>query len=228
MVFVPYTTVKKRLSGSAFNNVDAALVSARSADRMDELEDEIKPLLRQRHRIRPGERDDFVVHNTSEIAKALQIISTVMTLLLGSVASVSLLVGGVGIMNIMLVSVTERTREIGIRLAVGAAVARHPAAVPGRGHRALDAGRGAGRRASAWPPPSGSPTASTPSWTGAHWPVTISLRGDPRRPGLLRGRGHVLRLLPRPQGQPPGPDRIAAVRVTLVLSCAPCGRTRRA
>ena len=120
VIFVPFTTVKKRLSGSAFNNVDAALVSARSAGRMDELVDEIKALMRQRHHLRKGDANDFAVHNTSEIAKALQIVSTVMTMLLGSVASVSLLVGGVGIMNIMLVSVTERTREIGIRLAVGA------------------------------------------------------------------------------------------------------------
>jgi putative ABC transport system permease protein len=120
VVFVPYTTVKKRLSGSAFRNVDAALVSARSPSRMSELEEEITRLLRQRHRIPKGEVDDFLVRNMAEITKVLQIISTVMTMLLGSVASVSLLVGGVGIMNIMLVSVTERTREIGIRLAVGA------------------------------------------------------------------------------------------------------------
>ena len=77
-------------------------------------------LLRQRHRIRHGNLNDFTVHNSSEVANVLNIITMVMTLLLGSVASVSLVVGGVGIMNIMLVSVTERTREIGIRLAVGA------------------------------------------------------------------------------------------------------------
>ena len=77
-------------------------------------------MLRQRHRIRKGAIDDFVVHNTAEIADMLKIITMVMSLLLGSIAGVSLIVGGVGIMNIMLVSVTERTREIGIRLAVGA------------------------------------------------------------------------------------------------------------
>ena len=87
---------------------------------MEDAEDEVNQLLRQRHRIRHSQLDDFTVHNTSEVANVLRIITMVMTLLLGSVASVSLVVGGVGIMNIMLVSVTERTREIGIRLAVGA------------------------------------------------------------------------------------------------------------
>jgi putative ABC transport system permease protein len=120
VVLAPFTTIAKRVRGSTFNSVDVIFVSARSADRMSDAEAEVKPLLRQRHRIRHGSEDDFAVHNTSEVANVLRIITTVMTLLLGSVASVSLVVGGVGIMNIMLVSVTERTREIGIRLAVGA------------------------------------------------------------------------------------------------------------
>jgi putative ABC transport system permease protein len=120
VVFAPYTTVKKRLSGSAFNNVDVIFASARSPETMQDLENEIKLLLRQRHRIKADDVADFEVRNSSEIANVLRTISTVMTLLLGSVAGVSLVVGGVGIMNIMLVSVTERTREIGIRLAIGA------------------------------------------------------------------------------------------------------------
>jgi putative ABC transport system permease protein len=120
VIFAPYTTIKKRLSGSAFANVDVVFVSARSTNQMSNAEQEIKTLLRERHHIRRGSEDDFTIHNTSDVANVLRIISGVMTLLLGSVASVSLLVGGVGIMNIMLVSVTERTREIGIRLAVGA------------------------------------------------------------------------------------------------------------
>jgi putative ABC transport system permease protein len=119
-VLAPYTTIKKRVSGTTFNNVDALFVSARSTSLMQAAEKEVNQLLRQRHHIRHGQTDDFTVHNTSEIANALRIITLVMTLLLGSVASVSLVVGGVGIMNIMLVSVTERTREIGIRRAVGA------------------------------------------------------------------------------------------------------------
>ena len=101
--------------------MDAIFVSARSTDRMQETDEDVTNLLRQRHRIRHDNLDDFTVHNSSEVANVLNIITMVMTLLLGSVASVSLVVGGVGIMNIMLVSVTERTREIGIRLAVGAA-----------------------------------------------------------------------------------------------------------
>jgi putative ABC transport system permease protein len=120
VVLAPFTTIKKRVSGSTFNNVDALFVSARAVERMQDAQDEITALLRQRHRIRHDGDDDFTVHNTSEVANVLRIISLVMTLLLGSVASVSMVVGGVGIMNIMLVSVTERTREIGIRLAVGA------------------------------------------------------------------------------------------------------------
>jgi putative ABC transport system permease protein len=120
VVLAPFTTIKKRLSGSAFNNVDMIFLSARSVDRMEDAVEEVNGLLRERHHIRPHEADDFAVHNTSDVAKVLGIITMVMTLLLGSVASVSLVVGGVGIMNIMLVSVTERTREIGIRLAVGA------------------------------------------------------------------------------------------------------------
>ncbi len=120
VVFVPYTTVQKRLSGKVFNNIDTLFVSARSGDLMTQAEYEIKLLLRDRHRIRSDKPDDFEIHNTSEIANALEIITLIMTLLLGSVAGVSMIVGGVGIMNIMLVSVTERTREIGIRLAIGA------------------------------------------------------------------------------------------------------------
>ncbi|MCC6124400.1 MAG: ABC transporter permease [Pirellulales bacterium] len=120
LVLAPYTTIMKRLSGNTYNNVDAIFASARAADRMQEACDDVTALLRQRHRIRHNNLNDFTVHNSSEISKVLNIITMVMTMLLGSVASVSLVVGGVGIMNIMLVSVTERTREIGIRLAVGA------------------------------------------------------------------------------------------------------------
>ena len=120
IVLMPYTTVRKRLQGSSFENVDIIFVSARSLERMSDAEQEIKQLLQERHRIRPGSPDDFTVRNTTEIANVFGIVTGVMTLLLASIAGISLVVGGVGIMNIMLVSVTERTREIGIRLAVGA------------------------------------------------------------------------------------------------------------
>lgn len=120
VVMLPYTTVKKRLWGSNFDNVHAILASARSADGTDEAAHEIRQLLMDRHRIAPGDAVDFEVKTITEISNMLGMVTGIMTALLASIAGISLLVGGVGIMNIMLVSVTERTREIGIRMAVGA------------------------------------------------------------------------------------------------------------
>jgi putative ABC transport system permease protein len=120
IILMPYTTVRKRLHGSGFDNVHAILVSARSITGMRDAENEIRQLLLERHRISPGEPADFEVQNTDEIARVLGMITGTLTLMLAAIAGISLLVGGVGIMNIMLVSVTERTREIGIRMAVGA------------------------------------------------------------------------------------------------------------
>ena len=120
IVMAPYTTVKKRLWGSSFDNVHAILASARSTELMPLAQQEIQLLLYERHKIQPGQGADFEVKTTTEIANMLGMFTGTMTLLLASIAGISLLVGGVGIMNIMLVSVTERTREIGIRLAVGA------------------------------------------------------------------------------------------------------------
>ncbi len=120
IVLMPYTTVKKRLQGSTFDNVNAIMASARTPQQMADGEVQIQQLLLERHRIHPGEPADFKVQNTTEIANIMGIVTGTITLLLSAIASISLLVGGVGIMNIMLVSVTERTREIGIRMAVGA------------------------------------------------------------------------------------------------------------
>ncbi len=120
LVLLPYTTVRKRLQGSEFDNVGAIMVSARSMAVMAEAQLEIDQLLAERHRIQPGQARDYVVQNTTEIANIFGAITGTLTLMLSSIAAISLLVGGVGIMNIMLVSVTERTREIGIRMAVGA------------------------------------------------------------------------------------------------------------
>jgi putative ABC transport system permease protein len=120
ILLMPFTTVRKRLQGSSFNSVDAIMVSARSMDQMAQAAYEIDQLLYERHRIVPGKEPDYQVRNTTEIANVLGIITGTMTLLLSAIAAISLLVGGVGVMNIMLVSVTERTREIGIRMAVGA------------------------------------------------------------------------------------------------------------
>jgi putative ABC transport system permease protein len=120
IVLIPYTTVQKRLQGSNFSDVQAILVSATSVQRMKDAQDEITRLLIERHRIKPGQSSDFTVQNTDEIANVFGIVTGTMTLMLAAIAGISLVVGGVGIMNIMLVSVTERTREIGTRMAVGA------------------------------------------------------------------------------------------------------------
>ena len=118
MMLMPYTTVQKKISGQSW--VQMIMVSTSSQDAMAPVQSAISALLRQRHHLRPGEDDDFIIRSPNEMAQAAQATSLAMTVLLGIIASISLLVGGIGIMNIMLVSVTERTREIGIRMAVGA------------------------------------------------------------------------------------------------------------
>jgi putative ABC transport system permease protein len=117
-VFVPYSTVQKKLLGA--QHVGNITVSAVSAPETTRVADAIGELLRTRHEIVPGEPDDFMVRTLEEMASVRSEATRTMTALLASIAGVSLLVGGIGIMNIMLVSVTERTREIGIRLAIGA------------------------------------------------------------------------------------------------------------
>ncbi len=115
---MPYTTVQKKISGISW--LQMVMVSTSSPDAMASAQSGISALLRQRHHLRPGEDDDFIIRSPNEMAQAAEATSLAMTVLLGIIASISLLVGGIGIMNIMLVSVTERTREIGIRMAVGA------------------------------------------------------------------------------------------------------------
>src|SRR4051794_13860400 len=117
-VLIPYTAAMRKLLSTQY--VPQAYVSAANSQATFEAESQIGAILRQRHNIRPGQEDDFSVRNLTDIAESAQATTRVMTMLLGSIAGVSLLVGGIGIMNIMLVSVTERTREIGIRMAVGA------------------------------------------------------------------------------------------------------------
>ena len=118
IVIMPYTSAMKRvIGGSTLRGIN---VQVASPDDLAPAQQQITELLRQRHGIRSGRDDDFTVRNQQEIAETATATSRVMTLLLGAIASVSLVVGGIGIMNIMLVSVTERTREIGVRLAVGA------------------------------------------------------------------------------------------------------------
>ncbi|MCL5024075.1 MAG: ABC transporter permease [Nitrospirae bacterium] len=121
VVFVPVTTAQKKLFGTAFPGMIRIMyVQARGIEDMDAAERQITDLLKQRHHIGPNQDNDFTVRNLTQILQAREESANMMTILLGAIASVSLLVGGIGIMNIMLVSVTERTREIGIRMAVGA------------------------------------------------------------------------------------------------------------
>jgi putative ABC transport system permease protein len=118
MITIPYTTAMRRLQGIDY--IQSCDVRAVSSEALNDAVLQIQDLLRNRHRIAPGSEDDFTVRNMSEIAETAAEATQMMTVLLGSIASISLLVGGIGIMNIMLVSVTERIREIGLRMAVGA------------------------------------------------------------------------------------------------------------
>jgi putative ABC transport system permease protein len=118
LVVIPLRTLQRRMAGNA--DVGAILVSARDGVSTEKMQEDIERLMRERRKIRPGADDDFNVRDLKEVASAFTNTTKVLTALLGAVAAVSLIVGGVGIMNIMLVSVTERTREIGTRLAVGA------------------------------------------------------------------------------------------------------------
>ena len=123
VVIMPLTTARNRVLGASEANrraVGAILVKMENGVDLDATQKQIQLLLRQRHRIQPGQDDDFWLRNLSEILAAQQASSRALTMLLAAIASVSLVVGGIGIMNIMLVSVTERTREIGLRMAVGA------------------------------------------------------------------------------------------------------------
>ena len=117
-IVIPYTTAMKRIVGTT--RLGIVQVSATSSDAIQESMAEIKALLRQRHRIAPGQDDDFMLRSQDEIAASANETTKTLSMLLASIAVVSLVVGGIGIMNIMLVSVTERTREIGIRMAIGA------------------------------------------------------------------------------------------------------------
>ncbi|MCA9726787.1 MAG: ABC transporter permease [Candidatus Eisenbacteria bacterium] len=118
VVVAPYTTVQDRLSGRSF--LGQILASTSSPSEIEAAQKEIREIMRDAHDLGPNEQDDFTVRNQNDLADTAQETADVMTLLLSAIASISLLVGGIGIMNIMLVSVTERTREIGLRLAIGA------------------------------------------------------------------------------------------------------------
>jgi len=118
VILVPYTTAESRLTG--WSRVGQILASTYSAQDIPAAQEEIRGILRESHKLGAADDDDFTIRNQDELTEAAQSTTRVMTLLLAAIASISLLVGGIGIMNIMLVSVTERTREIGIRMAIGA------------------------------------------------------------------------------------------------------------
>ena len=119
-ILVPYTTVQKKLRGRAGTNISGMTISAASPDEMEEISARITAVLRAQHRLIPGDDDDFMLRTQEDMASMRTGMTETMTGLLAGIAGVSLVVGGIGIMNIMLVSVTERTREIGLRMAVGA------------------------------------------------------------------------------------------------------------
>ncbi len=213
IVLLPFTTVRRRMWGSAFDDVNVILASARSANRMTDASVQVEQLLLDRHEIGPGESPDFKVQNTIEIANILGKVTGIMTLLLASIAGISLLVGGVGIMNIMLVSVTERTREIGIRMAVGAR-SRHPRAIPGRiGHPVLhwwtdwpDFGRRCVRRNH-----DGHQLLDT-----RHGMANRDFHpGGSGGDRFCRDGGNVFRILSGTPREPPGSDRGAPVRIAV-------------
>lgn len=119
-IVIPYTTCAKKFTTWLGSNVNSIMMSAVNPNLTEAAELQVTELLRQRHKLAPGMPDDFQVRNLSDMAETANETNRILTILLGSIAGVSLIVGGIGIMNIMLVSVTERTREIGIRLAIGA------------------------------------------------------------------------------------------------------------
>ena len=204
-VLVPYTTVQKKLRGKDGTNISGITVSAESPDQMDEITEQITGVLRAQHRLIPGDDDDFMVRTQEDIASMLTGMTETMTGLLASIAGVSLLVGGIGIMNIMLVSVTERTREIGLRMAVGAKgrdVLMQflvEAVVLSLFGGLIGVGLGFGL--------------SEGFTLLFEWPTSVPLSIVGLAVGFAAGIGIFFGVLPRPPGGTTGPDRVAAIRI---------------
>ena len=196
IILVPITTLQKKITGQDW--LRWIMVSAVSKDASYTAQQQITALLRDRHRIRTGQDDDFFVRNLADMADLADQNARLFTILLASIASISLLVGGIGIMNIMLVSVTERTREIGIRMAIGATegdvqqqflIEAVVLSVVGGAHR------NSVRHGSVLP------DHPNPGMAGAGF----SHRNFRRR-AVFDGGGNLLRLLSRPQGGAAGSD----------------------
>lgn len=121
VILIPYTTAQKKLLGNILpDRVHVIFVKSKNFNELKKAEEDIKIILRQRHKLQPNEEDDFTIRNLTQFLKAKEETTKIMTTLLSAIASISLIVGGIGVMNIMLVSVTERIKEIGIRMAIGA------------------------------------------------------------------------------------------------------------
>ena len=204
-VLAPWTTVQKKLLGITY--IQQVSITARTSELVEPTAVAITRLMRARHRIPNPESDDFSVRTIEEMAATRVQMAETMTGLLMSVASVSLLVGGIGIMNIMLVSVTERTREIGVRMAVGAKTRDVMRQFLAEAVALSLVGRP--RRASC----SGVLVSETITHS-LGWPVDDHRCVDPDRVRVLGGGRHLLRLVPRAQGGQPRPDRGPALRVT--------------
>ena len=192
IILVPITTLQKKITGQDW--LRWIMVSAVSKDASYTAQQQITALLRDRHRIRTGQDDDFFVRNLADMADLADQNARLFTILLASIASISLLVGGIGIMNIMLVSVTERTREIGIRMAIGATEGRCSAAVPDRSRRAQRGGR---RHRNSVRHGSFLPDYADPGMARAGFSHC-----NFRRRTVFDGGGNLLRLLSCPQGGP--------------------------
>ena len=130
--FAPYTTVMKRLLAQTY--LQGIFASALTEDMTDNATEEITGILRRNHKLKDSDDDDFTIRSQQELSSMLNTTTDLMTTLLACIAGISLVVGGIGIMNIMYVSVTERTREIGLRMSVGARGVDYPVAIPHRGH----------------------------------------------------------------------------------------------
>ena len=203
IILVPITTLQKKITGQDW--LRWIMVSAVSKDASYTAQQQITALLRDRHRIRTGQDDDFFVRNLADMADLADQNARLFTILLASIASISLLVGGIGIMNIMLVSVTERTREIGIRMAIGATegdvqqqflIEAVVLSVVGGAHRNSV-------RHGSFLPDHADPGMARAGFS----------HRDFRRRAVFHGGGNLLRLLSRPQGGPARSDRGAAIRV---------------